>query len=180
MRLIEIIGNDGVIPRLRARERDEALVELVDHLVGAKRVAEGDREDLLMALLKRESLGATSIGNSVAIPHVKTELASEFVGVLGRSKEGIDFLDGEAPVHLIILFFSPLRAVSGHLRLLAHIGGILNHDGYVRLLLDAEGRGDLVDLVRDAERMIFGEDHAGGSGGGEGPRPDDLGDPVLA
>ena len=176
VRLIEIIGNEGVIPRLKARERDEALVELVDQLVTSKRVREDDREDLLMALLKRESLGATSIGNSVAIPHVKTELVQEFVGVLGRSREGIDFLDGEAPVHLIILFFSPDRAVSGHLRLLAHIGGILNHDGYVRLLRDADARSDLVDLVRDAERMIFGEDH----GQGSGPPPDDQGDPVLA
>ena len=70
---------------------------------------------------------------------------------------------------------SPARAVSGHLRLLAHIGGILNHDGYVRLLLEAEGRNELVDLVRDAERMIFGEDP-----GPSGPPPDDQGDPVLA
>ena len=45
MRLIEIIGNDGVVPRIRARERDEALVELVDQLVSAKRVQEEDRED---------------------------------------------------------------------------------------------------------------------------------------
>ncbi|MBL4844879.1 MAG: PTS sugar transporter subunit IIA [Planctomycetes bacterium] len=173
MRLIEIIGNEGVIPRLKARERDEVLVELLDHLISAKRVQESDREDFLMALLKRESLGATSIGNSVAIPHVKTNLVQEFVGVLGRSREGIDFLDGEAPVHLVILFLSPDRAVSGHLRLLAHIGGILNHDGYVRLLLEATTRGDLVDLVRDAERMIFGEEQGGARG-------DDQGDPVLA
>jgi mannitol/fructose-specific phosphotransferase system IIA component (Ntr-type) len=172
VRLIEIIGTE-VIPRLKAAERDEALVELVDHLISTKRVQESDREDLLMALLKRESLGATSIGNSVAIPHVKTNLVQEFVGVLGRSREGIDFLDGEAPVHLIILFLSPDRAVSGHLRLLAHIGGILNHDGYVRLLLEATSRGDLVDLVRDAERMIFGEEQGGARG-------DDQGDPVLA
>ena len=54
MRLIEIIGNEGVIPRLKARERDEALVELVDQLVATKRVRDEDREDLLMALLKRE------------------------------------------------------------------------------------------------------------------------------
>ncbi|HBP19059.1 MAG TPA: PTS fructose transporter subunit IIA [Planctomycetes bacterium] len=175
MRLIEIIGNDGVVPRLKAQTRDEALMELVNRLIENGRVNEEDREDLLMALLKRESLGATSIGHNVAIPHVKTPLANEFVGVLGRSRDGIDFAEGEDKVHLIILFFSPERAVSGHLRLLAHIGGILNHDGYVRLLLEAEGRNELVDLVRDAERMIFGEDP-----GPSGPPPDDQGDPVLA
>jgi mannitol/fructose-specific phosphotransferase system IIA component (Ntr-type) len=172
VRLIDIIGNEGIVPRLKARSRDEALMELVELLVAKDRVKGADPEDLLMALLKRESLGATSIGNAVAIPHVKTNLVNEFVGVLGRSRDGIDFAEGEPPVHLIILFFSPERAVSGHLRLLAHIGGILNHDGYVRLLLEAESRAEVIDLVRDAERMIFGED--------PNPPADDQGDPVLA
>ncbi|MGE0707300.1 MAG: PTS sugar transporter subunit IIA [Planctomycetota bacterium] len=172
MRLIDIIGSEGILPQLAATSRDEALLELVTRLVDTGRVSADHQEDLLMALLKRESLGATSIGNNVAIPHVKTDRVNEFVGVLGRSKGGIRFAAGEDPVHLIILFFSPERAVSGHLRLLAHIGGILNHDGYVRLLLDAEGKPELLDLVKDAERMIFGEDPS--------PPPDEQGDPVLA
>lgn len=172
MRLIDIIGNEGIIPKLRARDRDEALMEIVDRLVEVGGVQAGQREDVLMALLKRESLGATSIGNAVAIPHVKTEMVKEFVGILARSPQGIDFAPDEPPVHVIILFLSPERAVSGHLRLLAHIGGILNHDGYVRLIRDAEGKGELLDLIRDAERMIFGEDPDRGA--------DDQGDPVLA
>ena len=171
MRLIEIIGNEGVIPKLKARERDEALMEIVDRLIEVGGVQAEQREDVLMALLKRESLGATSIGNSVAIPHVKTDMVNEFVGILARSPHGIEFAPDEPPVHVVILFLSPERAVSGHLRLLAHIGGILNHDGYVRLLREAEGKGELLDLIRDAERMIFGE---------ESGRADDQGDPVLA
>ena len=159
MRLIEIIGKEGIIPRLRAVDRNEALMEMVDHLVSTGRLPEEKREEILMALLKRESLGATSIGNAVAIPHVKTNLVNEFVGALAISERGIEFAPEEPKVHVLILFLSPARAVSGHLRLLAHIGGILNHDGYVRLLREADGKSDLVDLVRDAERMIFGDDH---------------------
>ena len=172
MRLIEIIGNDGVVPKLVARDRDEAFMALVDRLVDTGRIKADQREDVLMALLKREALGATSIGNSVAIPHVKADLVNEFVGVLGRSAEGIDFAPGEPKVHIIILFLSPARAVAGHLRLLAHIGGILNHDGYVKLLREAEGKAELLDLIRDAERMIFGEDQS--------RPPDEDGTPVLA
>jgi mannitol/fructose-specific phosphotransferase system IIA component (Ntr-type) len=157
VRLIEIIGSEGIIPSLNAKYRDEAFLEIVDQLCSSGRVSPKHKEDLLMALLKRESLGATSIGNHVAIPHVKTDLVTEFVGAIAISKKGIDFAPGEPPVHVIILFLSPARAVSGHLRLLAHIGGILNHDGYVKLLRDAQGRSEIVDLVRDAERMIFGD-----------------------
>jgi mannitol/fructose-specific phosphotransferase system IIA component (Ntr-type) len=173
VRLIEIIGSEAIIPKLGARDRDQAIMEIVDRLVEIRAIRAEQRDDILMALLKRESLGATSIGNSVAIPHVKTNMVNEFVGVLARSPEGIDFAPGEPPVHVIILFLSPERAVSGHLKLLAHIGGILNHDAYVRLLRDADGTAELADLIRDAERMIFGEEPPG-------PPPDQLGDPVLA
>jgi nitrogen PTS system EIIA component len=169
MRLIEIIGTDGVIFGLKATDRDEALMEVVGHLMKSGRIQEDQQDDVMMALLKRESLGATAIGNHVAIPHVKTDMVKEFVGVLARSRKGIDFGGGEPPVHVIILFLSPTRAVSGHLRLLAHIGGILKHDGYVELLREAETRTDLLDLIRDAERMIFGHEGDGEEGPGQNP-----------
>lgn len=178
MRLIEIIGSEGILPELNATYRDEAFLEIVDQLVVTGRLNEKHKEDLLMALLKRESLGATSIGNNVAIPHVKTDLVTEFVGAIAISKKGIDFAPGEPPVHVVILFLSPSRAVSGHLRLLAHIGGILNHDGYVKLLRDARGRSEIVDLVRDAERMIFGDPSAADEDAGDERQGGK--DPVLA
>ena len=177
MRLIDIIGSDGIIPRLAARERDEAIFELVDRLVENGQIKPDHREDIMMAILKREALGATSIGNGVAIPHVKTDRVNAFVGVLARSRDGIEFAPGEPQVNLIILFLSPARAVSGHLRLLAHIGGILKHEGFVKSLCDAEGKAQLLDLVRDAERMIFGEDQGGG--GGKQPPPEEGGQPAL-
>ncbi len=173
MRLIDLIGSHGIIPRLRATERDEALMEIVEHLVATGRIPTEIQEDLCLALLKRESLGATNIGNAVAIPHVKTELVNEFMGVLARSRKGIEFGGSDGPVKLIILFLSPARAVSGHLRLLAHIGGLLNHDGYAELLIDAESRADLADVISDAERMIFGQED------NEGRDPDGK-NPVLA
>jgi PTS system fructose-specific IIA component/PTS system nitrogen regulatory IIA component len=177
VRLIEIIGSEGIVPSLNASFRDEAFLEIVDQLVGSGRIDPRHKEDLLMALLKRESLGATSIGNHVAIPHVKTDLVTEFVGAIAISKKGIDFAPGEPKVHVVILFLSPSRAVSGHLRLLAHIGGILNHDGYVKLLRDAEGKSEILDLVRDAERMIFGDPSAADEED-DGRQPGK--DPVLA
>jgi mannitol/fructose-specific phosphotransferase system IIA component (Ntr-type) len=179
VRLIEIIGSEGILPRLRAGRRDEAFMEIVEQLVASGRVDESKQEEILMALLKRESLGATSIGNHVAIPHVKTDLVQEFTGAIAISRQGIEFEPSEPPVYIIILFLSPARAVSGHLRLLAHIGGILNHDGYVSLLREAEGRSELVDLIRDAERMIFGTG-LNMSDDSEDEDRGQPGDPILA
>lgn len=172
LRLIEIITAKGIIPNVKAKDRDEVIYEILDNLVATGRLEDGDRDDLLVEILKRETLGSTGIGRGVAIPHIKTGKVKEFVGVLAVSRGGIEFnaIDS-APVRVIILFLSPLRAVAGHLQLLSHIGGILRHQGYLTLLQDAETKDELVELVEDAERMIFGIGPGGDEMSLDGPDP---------
>jgi mannitol/fructose-specific phosphotransferase system IIA component (Ntr-type) len=175
LRLMDIITPKGIIPRLKAQSREEAIYEILEHLVETGRVSDQDIENLTVEIIKRESLGSTGIGHGVAIPHIKTDKVKDFVGALAVSEEGIEFkaIDA-APVKVIILFLSPVRAISGHLQLLSHIGGLLHHQGYLQLLTEAEGKEEFVDLVQDAERMIFGI----GPGGDEMP-PDEGPDPIL-
>lgn len=170
LRLIDIITTKGLIPNLRARDRDEAIYEMLEHLVDTERLAEDKARELLVELLKRETLGSTGIGHGVAIPHIKTDQVKDFVGVLARSRRGIDFssIDAE-PVNVIILFLSPLRAVSGHLQMLSHVGGLLRHHGFLELLRDAVTEEALRELVEDAERMIFGIGPGGDESDPEGP-----------
>jgi nitrogen PTS system EIIA component len=49
------------------------------------------------ALLKREELGSTGVGNGVAIPHVRLEQVKNPFGILVRLREPIDFnaVDGQ-------------------------------------------------------------------------------------
>ena len=56
------------------------------------------------ALLKREELGSTGVGNGVAIPHVRLEQVKKPFGILVRLREPIDFdsVDGQR-VDLICL-----------------------------------------------------------------------------
>jgi len=56
------------------------------------------------ALLKREELGSTGVGNGVAVPHVRLERVKKPFGILARLKEPIDFnaVDGQL-VDLILL-----------------------------------------------------------------------------
>jgi mannitol/fructose-specific phosphotransferase system IIA component (Ntr-type) len=168
VRLAEIIPPEAVIPRLRATDRDEAIIEIVDHLVEAKRIPAAQKDDLIIEFMKREALGTTAIGHAVAIPHVKTDKIREFTGALAISRAGVEFSPDEPPVHVIFLFLSPKAAVSGHLKLLAEIGGILRHENYVNLLREARTREELSALVKDAERMLFGE---GGPGTDKDPVP---------
>src|SRR3981189_2141038 len=54
-------------------------------------------EVVFNALLKREELGSTGVGNGVAIPHVRLEQVKKPFGILMRLREPIDFnsVDGQ-------------------------------------------------------------------------------------
>ena len=56
------------------------------------------------ALLKREELGSTGVGNGVAIPHVRLEQVKKPFGIMARLRHPIDFnaVDGQA-VDLVCL-----------------------------------------------------------------------------
>jgi PTS system nitrogen regulatory IIA component len=63
-----------------------------------------DDNILFSALLKREELGSTGVGNGVAIPHVRLEQVKKPLAILARLKQPIDFdsIDGQ-PVDLVCL-----------------------------------------------------------------------------
>ena len=74
------------------------------------------------AILGREKLGSTAIGEGVAIPHAKNACVKEKAIIFGRSKNGIDFnsVDGK-PVKLFFTIVSPDREAGPHLKMLARI-----------------------------------------------------------
>ena len=87
---------------LKARQKNEALAEMVALITGAGLAKDG--KELYAHLRVRESLGSTGIGQGVALPHVSTKMdtADDVIAAVGISKEGFEFdtLDGE-PAHII-------------------------------------------------------------------------------
>ena len=63
-----------------------------------------DDDTVFSALLKREELGSTGVGNGVALPHVRLEQVKKPFGIMARLKQPIDFdaIDGQ-PVDLVCL-----------------------------------------------------------------------------
>jgi nitrogen PTS system EIIA component len=69
-----------------------------------------DEDTIFEALMKREELGSTGVGNGVAIPHARMRLKQPY-GIIARLKHPIDFnaIDGE-PVDLVCLLLLPDKA----------------------------------------------------------------------
>src|ERR1700710_1993300 len=98
MPLNELITPDGIIPALKVNTKKQALHELSER--AAKIIGLPSRE-IFDALLQRERLGSTGIGNGVAIPHGKLPKVHQIVGLFARLERPIDYeaLDG-TPVDL--------------------------------------------------------------------------------
>ena len=163
MKLADIVPRDAIVTDLRADDRDSAIVELLEALEACGKVKPEHREDIMLALLKREATASTALGNGVAIPHVKTRCVSDFCGAIGIAPEGVDCdaQDGQ-PVSVFFLFLSPEHAISGHLQLMAHIAGLARNPRYVSLLRTARNMKEIQGLLGRCEEFLFGAPDEGG------------------
>jgi mannitol/fructose-specific phosphotransferase system IIA component (Ntr-type) len=86
--------------------KEQVLEELVELFESSGRVV--NRSKLLTDLLNRERKATTGIGDGLAIPHVRTMQARDFVLVFARSTPGVEFgaLD-RGPVHLFLGIVAP-------------------------------------------------------------------------
>lgn len=116
--------------------KGEAIEALCRAVSGDPRVLDG--EELLRAMLQRESEASTGIGLGLAIPHVKIPQVSDFILAVGRSREGIEFdtPDG-TPVHLIFMLAASNRQTKPFIHLLAGIPQVLRDEAVRQELLEA-------------------------------------------
>src|SRR5258706_13744431 len=111
-----------------------------------------DPEEIVKAILKRELLGSTGIGRSVAIPHTKHNSVDRLIGTVALSPVGVAFdsLDGE-PVHVFVLLISPQDRPGDHLRALENVSRRLGDDGFVKSLRQAKAKDEVWDLLSELE-----------------------------
>jgi mannitol/fructose-specific phosphotransferase system IIA component (Ntr-type) len=143
MTLGDILTSDSIVSDLKARDRWEAIEELIDSLVAAGRIAPQHRDAVTTVIRRRETSMSTGIGYGIGIPHASTNLIQSVVGAFGRSRSGIAFeaLDGQ-PVKLVVLFLVPQGEFQKHLHTLADIAKLLHRPEFRQALEeapDAEG-----------------------------------------
>lgn len=139
MPLLEILDPQAVISALRVNGKKQALQELAAQ---AARLIDLDEREIFEALLQRERLGSTGIGDGIAIPHGKLPKLKRLVGMIARLEKPIDFeaLDGQ-PVDILFLLLAPEGAGADHLKALARVARVLRTPGVlerIRAARDAD------------------------------------------
>lgn len=150
MKIMDFLDKKAIKLDLQSAEKEDALKELVDLLAETQEI--GDKKSILKALIERESLGSTGIGQGIAIPHGKTDKVSELVAVLGISHKGVNFeaLDGE-PVYIFFLLVAPKDTAGPHLKALAQISRLLRDSYFCELLKRCKTAEEVYDLIRREE-----------------------------
>jgi Kef-type K+ transport system membrane component KefB len=131
--VVTLLRRGAFVSEMHAGNPADAIHELVralgSLLAGKKRLARA-------AVLERELVAPTGLGDEVAIPHAAVEGLERPLLALGRSPRGIDFdaPDGRA-ARVVFLLLIPPKAYEEEVRILASIA---------RATFDARGREELL------------------------------------
>jgi len=150
MKIMEFLDKRGIKMEMESTEKADILKELVDLLANVTDI--GDKKLILKALVDRENLGSTGIGQGIAIPHGKTDRVKDIIAVLGISKKGVNFdaLDGEA-VYLFFLLVAPKENPGPHLKALAQISRLLRDSFFCELIKRCKTADEVYELIRKEE-----------------------------
>ena len=150
MKISEVLDPKAIKIGLAATTKEDSLKELVSILAQVENI--GDPKNILKALVERESLGSTGIGQGIAIPHGKTDKVSRLVAVLGVSKNGVNFdaLDGE-PVYIFFLLVAPKETAGPHLKALAQISRLLRDSYFCELIRKCKTEQEVFNLIKNEE-----------------------------
>ena len=156
MKLLDFLVAGATAEDLKAEETEGAVRELVDRLVEAGELTKRTASSVTKAIMEREALGSTGIGRGIAVPHAKHAAVKRVIGVLGRSKKGVNFaaIDGE-PVYLVFLLISPPNQPGPHLKALEHISVVLRDQNFSRFLRRARDKAELLSLLAEADEKFY-------------------------
>jgi mannitol/fructose-specific phosphotransferase system IIA component (Ntr-type) len=150
--MTNFVVREAILAELAATTREGVIREMVQSLHKAGYFREGDIDEIVKAVLRREALGSTGIGRGIAIPHTKHGGIDRLIGTLAVSKPGVPFdsIDGE-PVNVFVLLISPQDRPGDHLRALENVVCTLRRDSLVRDLRQAPDRDAIWRLLDEAQ-----------------------------
>ncbi|BAU47200.1 PTS fructose transporter subunit IIA [Sulfurifustis variabilis] len=136
------------------------LLEKLGELLGHD-AAGLNAQQAFQALIDRERLGSTGIGEGVALPHGRVKGLARPVGAFCTLERAMDFdsIDHK-PVTMVFALLVPERANEEHLKILSELAGLFSNKAWRQGLLAARSPEDLyARLTGDAARPDDSQAH---------------------
>ena len=149
MLISDLIREDNLMAHLEAKDRNQAHLKMLEHLV-QKGLIEGSFMVLCQkALQAREEKMTTAMGGGFAIPHATIPKLGKLVTLFARCPAGVDCeaMDSK-PVKLFFLILVPGDQAQVHLQTLAAVAKFFNRRGLKTKILEAKGPEEILALFR--------------------------------
>lgn len=132
-----------------ATTRDDLVRELVDLGVATGQVEDPDA--VVASALAREAKSSTAVGHGIAIPHAKSDGATEPMVAFARPPQGVAWGDdGGEPAHIVFMISVPEQAAgTQHLKILSSLARALVKESFRTALLAAESPEEIVALTAE-------------------------------
>ncbi len=152
MKLTDFVVPEAIVPELQVDSKEAAIRAMVTSLKNSGSIPDDAEESIVAAILKREELGSTGIGNNVAVPHTKHPSVDRLIASVAICPAGVDFasLDGE-DVHILFLLISPPDRPGDHLRGLENISRHLRNQNFCNFLKQSRTTDQVVELLQEAD-----------------------------
>lgn len=145
MTLSDLLTAEAIHAGVKASSKKQLLQRAAQE---AARLSDLHEADIFSALMERERLGSTGVGNGVAIPHAKLKQADRIFGVFIQLSEPVAFESvDDRPVDLICLLIAPENAGADHLKTLARVSRLLRDEGMRRRLRGSKSADALYALL---------------------------------
>src|SRR5262245_3685453 len=145
MRIKDFLSPAEVILGIRARDKDRLLTDLAARAAAALDLPQQEVAD---AIMKRDELGSTGIGNGVSIPHARFRKLKRPFGIFARLEQPIEFdaIDN-LPVDLVFLILLPALSQLDQLNALAAVARKLRNPEVLRILRAASGSAEVFQVL---------------------------------
>ena len=157
MRITDLLSKESIKLNLSSKTKPDVIDEMVD-LVNASGNL-NDKQEYKEAILAREELSTTAVGEGIAIPHAKTKAVKKACLAAGITKEGIDYeaFDGSLS-NLFFMIAAPDGANNTHLEVLSRLSTILMDADFKNSLIDSKSVDEFLSLIDQKETEKFPEE----------------------
>lgn len=113
-----------------------------------KNVDNLDANTIFDALMARERLGSTGLGNGIAIPHCKIPESEVILGSIVTLEEPIDFDSVDSkPIDLLFILIVPNEESDTHVKLLGQVAEMFSDENFCFILRNTHDSDDLYNVA---------------------------------
>lgn len=145
MNIADLVTLDRVLLDVDSSCAKQAFRVAAEHVSMASNL---DTREVLDALVERERLGSTGVGDGISIPHARFQKLNRVIGVFLRLAQPIDMdAADDKPIRLMFVVLAPKDADSEHLKVLSRVARILRAPGNKSNLTESTSREKVFDIL---------------------------------